>query len=177
MLSYARQVESLERLAEQLGSGASVGTPTQAAWFGEVVLLAVPYPPTREIIKLLGQLESKIIIDCSIPPVAMKNQSAAERIADWAGGAHVVKAYANVVADLLNDPEQRFDQLPVLFYCGSDPLAKQVVARLIRDSGFEPVDAGPLTSARHIEHLGPLWHALRDAGLTGYFVHSLLRAH
>ena len=41
--------------------------------------------------------------------------------------------------------------MPVTLYCGNHDDAKGVVAQLIRDVGFEPVDAGPLRTARYLE--------------------------
>ena len=175
MLSYTRQATKLTELVRSLGAGASAGTPIQAARFGEVILLAVPFPPTPEIVDLLSDLEGKIVIDCANPSETTGQPSAAERIADWASKAHVVKAYANVPVEMMVDVTHHAGQMPALFYCGNDPLAKRVVARLIQDSGFEPVDAGPLASARYIELLAPLWYAVRDAGLSSRFAYSLLR--
>jgi predicted dinucleotide-binding enzyme len=40
---------------------------------------------------------------------------------------------------------------PSLVYCGDDESSKDVAAELIRDVGFDPVDAGPLRIARYTE--------------------------
>jgi 8-hydroxy-5-deazaflavin:NADPH oxidoreductase len=40
---------------------------------------------------------------------------------------------------------------PSLVYCGDDQRAKKLAAALIRDVGFDPVDAGPLRMARALE--------------------------
>jgi hypothetical protein len=47
--------------------------------------------------------------------------------------------------------ERRRRRRPSLLHCGDDPKAKHVAARLIRDAGFDPVDAGPLRIARYLE--------------------------
>jgi predicted dinucleotide-binding enzyme len=47
--------------------------------------------------------------------------------------------------------KRRARRRPSLLYCGDDPHAKKIAARLIRDVGFEPVDAGPLRVARYLE--------------------------
>ena len=48
-------------------------------------------------------------------------------------------------------PARRKATKPSLVYCGDDSKSKKVAAELIRDVGFDPVDAGPLRIARHTE--------------------------
>jgi len=40
---------------------------------------------------------------------------------------------------------------PSLLYCGNSQDSKAIAANLIRDVGFDPVDAGPLRIARYLE--------------------------
>ena len=70
-----------------------------------------------------------------------------------AAGARVVHAFGTVPSEVLFTVyESRGEPRgPSLAYCGDDADAKQVAARLIRDVGFEPVDAGPLRIARYAE--------------------------
>jgi predicted dinucleotide-binding enzyme len=44
-----------------------------------------------------------------------------------------------------------------MFYCGDDAEAKATVGQLIGELGFDPVDAGPLASARYLEPLAMLY--------------------
>ena len=46
---------------------------------------------------------------------------------------------------------RRRKQRPSLLYCGDDKQARRVAVQLIRDVGFDPVDAGPLRMARNLE--------------------------
>src|SRR5438477_335061 len=49
-----------------------------------------------------------------------------------------------------SQPRRRASK-PSLVYCGDDARSKEVAAGLIRDVGFDPVDAGPLRIARYTE--------------------------
>ena len=68
--------------------------------------------------------------------------------------ARVVSAFGTVPSEVLFDvfeKRRRTRRRPSLLYCGNNDEAKSVVAELIRDVGFEPVDAGPLRIARYLE--------------------------
>lgn len=56
---------------------------------------------------------------------------------------------------------------PSLVYCGDDESGKGVAAELIRDVGFDPVDAGPLRIARYAEPFGLLVAQLAYEGKGG----------
>jgi NADPH-dependent F420 reductase len=135
----------------------------EAASFGEVILLAVPWSGVENALKLAGPLSGKILVDCTNPLtenfmdlVVGFNTSAAEEIAKMAPDARVVKAFNAVSSATLSKPV--FNSIPsTVFYCGDDPEAKRVVAKLITDLAFEPVDAGPLRNARYLEPLAELF--------------------
>ena len=56
---------------------------------------------------------------------------------------------------------------PSLVYCGDDSRSKRLAAGLIRDVGFDPVDAGPLRIARYIEPFALLVAQLAYEGQGG----------
>jgi len=56
---------------------------------------------------------------------------------------------------------------PSLVYCGDDSSSKRVAAELIRDAGFDPVDAGPLRIARYTEAFALLVAQLAYEGTGG----------
>ena len=117
-----------------------------------------------EALKAAGPLQEKIFIDCTNPLqpdfsglVLGHATSAAEEIAKMAPGAKVVKAFNSAFADIYHSDSRLFgSRMPTMFYCGDDAVAKTTVARLIRETGFEPIDAGPLRSARYLEPLAML---------------------
>lgn len=182
LFSYSRELEKLASYARSLGSNASVGTPAEAARFGEVVVLATPWPVAQEALRAAGPLDGKILIDCTNPLKADLSglaightTSAAEEIARWAPGARVVKAFNTTGAENMSHP--RFGSARAsMFICGEDAAAKTIVAGLAADAGFEVVDAGRLASARLLEPLAMLWiHLAYAQGLGTGFAFSLLR--
>ena len=160
VFSYARSAKKLERLARDTGTTARAGTPREAADGADVILLAVHWSRVDDVLRQAGDLSGKIIATCSLPMNADDTglavgltTSGAEQLARKVPRAHVVSAFGSVPSEVFfsvfdaRDGEQR----PSLAYCGDDERAKEIVAELIRDVGFDPVDAGPLTIARYIE--------------------------
>jgi 8-hydroxy-5-deazaflavin:NADPH oxidoreductase len=149
-------------LASLDGKGRA-GTNAEAAAFGEVLALAVPWPAAKDAIAKCGNLAGKILVDCTNPLSADfkslaigHSTSAAEQVAEWARGAKVVKAFNTIGAGNFGNADfsgQRADG----FYCGDDAGAKNTVKTLIEDAGMNPVDVGPLRNARLIEPLAMLW--------------------
>jgi 8-hydroxy-5-deazaflavin:NADPH oxidoreductase len=158
MFSYSRDTSKLEKIAQSIGSNTSVGTPTEAVQFAEVVVLSVPYGAVEDALKAAGSLEGKIlfsIVNALLPDMSGMavgtTTSAAEEIAKLAPSARVVEALP-VFAEVLNSPSRRFgDQQATVFYTGDDESAKQVVADLLREIDVEPIDAGALKNSRYVE--------------------------
>lgn len=158
MFSYSRDTTKLEKMAQSIGSNASVGTPTEAAQFADVIVLSVPYGAAEDALKATGSLEGKIlfsIVNALLPDMSGMavgtTTSAAEEIAKFAAGARVVEALP-VFAEVLNSPSRRFgDQSATVFYTGDDQEAKQLVADLLREIDVEPIDAGSLKNSRYVE--------------------------
>jgi hypothetical protein len=161
--SYARDPAKLERLARQNGPRARAASPAEAVRDAGVVLLAVHWERVAHVLRLAGGLKGKIVIDCTNPMTPDDDAlavglrvSGGELVARRARGARVVKAFNTVPAELLRAGPQVFPEEPAVCFCGDDPRAKRVVARLIRAIGFEPVDCGALTVARYLEPLALL---------------------
>jgi len=160
VFSYARSVKKLERLARDTGAEARAGTPREAAEGADVLLLAVHWSRVDDVLGKAGDLSGKIILTCSLPMnaddtalVVGHTSSGAEELARKTPRAHVVSAFGTVPSEVLFSVfgSREDERRPSLVYCGDDEHAKEVVAELIRDVGFDPVDAGPLTIARYIE--------------------------
>ena len=102
-----------------------------------------------------------MVVTCSLPMnaadarlVVAHTSSGAEALARKVRKAHVVSAFGTVPSEVFFNvfrAKRRTRRRPSLLYCGNDKDAKAVTARLIRDVGFEPVDAGPLRVARYLE--------------------------
>jgi predicted dinucleotide-binding enzyme len=139
---------------------ADVRTTNEAASFGEVVAFVVPGVVVLDAVNAAGSLTGKTVIDCTNPiqwapggPQLGFGEatSAAEEIAKVAPGAIVIKAFNTNFAQLTLAGGEVRGQKADSFYCGDDSSAKETVAQLARDVGFEPVDVGALNMARFLE--------------------------
>jgi predicted dinucleotide-binding enzyme len=160
VFSYARSEQKLKKLARDAGGKARAGTPREAAEDADAVLLAVHWSRLDDVLQQAGDLSGKAILTCSLPMnrqntelVVAHTSSGAEELARMVPGARVVAAFQTVPSEVLFGVYQarREAGRPSLVYCGDDEAGKGVAAELIRDVGFDPVDAGPLRIARYTE--------------------------
>ncbi|MBI5847088.1 MAG: NADPH-dependent F420 reductase [Nitrospirae bacterium] len=162
IFSYSRNQEKLNVLAAALPN-ARAGTPADAAQ-ADIILLSVRWPDVPDALKQAGTLNNKIVIDCTNPLKPDLSglelgytSSAAEEIAGMVPGAKVVKAFNTAFAQVYEEKSRLFgSRMASMLYCGDDAGAKTVVAKLIRDVGFDPIDCGPLTAARLLEPVAML---------------------
>jgi predicted dinucleotide-binding enzyme len=160
VFSYARERSKLEGLAREAGGGARAGTPREAAKDADVLLLAVHWRRVDDVLKQAGDVTGKVLVTCSLPMnaddtglVVAHTSSGAEELAKKARGARVVSAFGTVPSEVLFAvfEARGSERRPSLVYSGDDEEAKAMAATLIRDVGFDPVDAGPLDVARYSE--------------------------
>ena len=160
VFSYSRSPKKLEQLARDAGARARPGSPAEAARDADVLLLAVHWSRVDDVLRQAGDVTGKVLLTCSLPMNADDTglaightSSGAEELAKKAPGAAVVSALGSVPSEVLFAvfEARSADTRPSLVYCGDDEGAKAVAARLIRDAGFDPVDAGPLRIARYVE--------------------------
>jgi 8-hydroxy-5-deazaflavin:NADPH oxidoreductase len=176
VFSYARSERKLKRLAREAQGNARAGTPSEAARDADALLLAVHWSRVDDVLKQAGDVSGKVIVTCSLPMnadntglVIAHTSSGAEALARKVRRAHVVSAFGTVPSEVLFGvfEAKRKASRPSLLYCGDDDAAKQVARTLIRDIGFDPVDAGPLRIARYMEPFALLVAQLayeRDGG-------------
>jgi len=160
VFSYARSRKKLEGLARDARGNARAGTPAEAARDADAILLAVHWSRVDEVLSQAGDLSGKVIVSCSLPMnpedtelVVAHTSSGAEALARKVRNAQVVCAFGTVPSEVLSGvfESRRKSKRPSLVYCGDQEDAKAIAARLIRDVGFDPVDAGPLRMARYME--------------------------
>jgi NADPH-dependent F420 reductase len=169
----------LRDLVAAAGAGARAASVREAVAFGDVVVLATPWPATLDVVRSAGDLAGKIVVDCTNPVAAglrhaLPSGSAADAIAAVAEGAKVVKAFNSAGFEVFADP--RFGtEVASLFLCGDDAPARQTVAVLARELGLEAVDCGPLAQARRLEELALLWISLAAQGQGRAHAFRLLR--
>ena len=176
VFSYARSQDKLKELARDAGTTARAGTPREAAQDADALLLAVHWSRIDEVLKEAGDFAGKVIVTCSLPMdagntklIIGRTSSGAEELAKKVPRAHVVCAFNTVPSEVLPGvyEARRKTTRPSLVFCGDDERAKSVAAELIRDSGFDPVDAGPLRIARYTEPFALLMGQLAYEGEGG----------
>jgi predicted dinucleotide-binding enzyme len=155
--SYARTQVKLEALARAAGANARAGSPSEAVEDADAVLLAIHWSRLDDVLEQAGSLKGKVLVTCSLPMnakdsalVVAHTSSGAEHLQRRRPRARVVSAFGTVPSEVLSDvfKSRRRKILPSLAYCGDD---QDATASLIRDAGFDPVDAGPLRLARYLE--------------------------
>ena len=154
-------------LVRESGPSGRAASVPEAVRQADVVVLTVPWENAREALAAAGELKGRVLIDATNPLALTADglrqgllightTSAAEEIARWVPGAHVVKAFNTTGWQNMADPAYGSQGLSMML-CGDDAQAKKVVADLARQLGFEPVDVGPLRSARYLEAVAMLW--------------------
>ncbi|XLY86963.1 NADPH-dependent F420 reductase [Ectopseudomonas mendocina] len=153
----SRHPERLQPLADELGERATVGTPRQAAAFGEVILLAVPYAATPQIGRdYAAEMAGKVVLDAGNPRPGRDGPMAEEAVKMGAGlasqqflpGVRLVRAFNAIAAYNLRSQAHRQGEKLAIPLAADDQLALEVAARLVTDAGFDPVIVGPLARAK-----------------------------
>ena len=156
--------------------GASAGHEVQElgrdggdASTADVLLVAVPGPEIANALGKVTGIEGKVTIDAT--------NAFRGRNEDFESNAHEVKSivggptaksfnlnFANIYDEIGNQRVR-----PSNIYCADDE-ARDVTEQLIRDAGYDPVDAGGLERARMLEDHLELLFAVNQAGLGPFFV-------
>ena len=155
--------EEVRKVLAQSGEAARAVPLSEAVGDATVVVLAVPWEATEEVIQAVGPLDGQVLIDCVNPLKSdfsgldlEPGTSAAEQIAAWAPQARLVKAF-NTVSDATMVNPVYGEQQATMFFCGDDESAKEVVRQLTEQLQMEPVDTGPLKNACYLESLSMLY--------------------
>ncbi len=147
-------LEADKKLAASIGKGAYAGTPREAAAFGTVVLVSVPYAAMPAIGRDLGEvLKGKVIIDTSNPIVARDGDMAVAAREKGAGlasteflpGTRIVRAFNAIGAARMGDAMNNKERIGMPM-AGDDAKAIEIASGLVRDVGYEPVLVGTLAA-------------------------------
>lgn len=142
-----------------------VASPADAVRESEVIFLATPFQANEAALSgVAAELKGKVLVDCT-NPVARglrhgleSKQSGTEQIQAMLPDTRVVKAFTIYGAENFEDSAYPgYSVKPVMLHCGNDPAAKETVAHLIEQLGFEPFDVGGAEQALHLEHMTLLW--------------------
>jgi predicted dinucleotide-binding enzyme len=150
-ISNSRGPHSLEDLTATLGPRVKAVTTEDAVRLGDVVVLALPWRNKQQL-PPAELFDGKIVIDATNPykpemrgVYDLGNSTSSEEIAKRVPGARVVKAFNTMYyKTLANEGKRSKDGRLTIFLAGDDEQAKQIVAKLIDDIGFAPVDTGSL---------------------------------
>jgi len=151
-------LEHDKALAASVGPNARAGTSREAAAFGDVILMAVPYHALPQVGKdLAGLIKGKVVIDACNPfpgrdgevGVWARTKGAGLASAELLPGARIVRAFNAVGYARLPEAAQRQERygMPI---ASDDAKAAAIASSLIRDVGYEPVLVGPLVMGRHL---------------------------
>jgi predicted dinucleotide-binding enzyme len=160
VLFSSRNPQDLVELVGAAGSRARSGYPQEAAEFGDVVLIAVPYGALPQIGRDHASLmQGKIVIDCGNPRADRDGPMADEAIskgtgvasAEYLPGVRLVRAFNAMSAVQVEREAHRAGEKIGVPIAADDAEATQVVSELVVDAGFDPVVVGPLARARDFD--------------------------
>ena len=160
----SRHIENDKALAASLGPNARSGTPREAAVFGEVLMVSVPYRALPDVGKELTDLiKGKVVIDTCNPFVSRDGEIATWARKKGAGlasaellpGARIVRAFNAIGSAQMGAAHEEPGRIGMPI-AGDDAQAISVASRLIRDIGYEPVLVGGLAMGKHLMPGTPL---------------------
>ena len=158
--------QKMKDVVAKAGPNAKAASVAETVKSSDVIALTTPWTAAQDALKEAGNLSGKILVDVLNPLLpdlsgleVGNTTSAGEMVAGWAKGAKVVKAFNTIGFPVMADPAINGKPV-VMFYCGDDAGAKETVAQLAKELGFDARDAGPLTQARVLEPLALLWISL-----------------
>ncbi len=157
------EAEKVRALAAETGGRAV--RPSDAVAAADAVILALPWSAVETAVAGLGDLSGRIVIDCTNPLGRVggalgltlgHTTSGGEVLQALLPAARVVKTLNQVGAEIMGR-NAHLPQRPVMFMAGNDAAAKAQVAGLLRDLGFDPLDAGGIDKARLLEPFALVW--------------------
>jgi 8-hydroxy-5-deazaflavin:NADPH oxidoreductase len=160
VLISSRHPDELKSLAASLGAKARVGTPREAALFGDVILISVPYKALPQIGQdLKSELAGKVVLDTCNPYPERDGAMAVQAREEGTGvssprllpGVRLVRAFNAIGYRDLEKLAHRSGEAVAIPLAGDDPGALAIAAQLVKDAGFTPVVVGGLSRAREFD--------------------------
>lgn len=172
VLVSSRHPDELKPLAQSLGPKARVGTPREAAIFGEVVLISIPYGALPQVGKdLATELAGKVVLETGNPyperdgamALEARRKGTGVASAEFLPGVRLVRAFNAINYRSLQSEAHRAGDPVAIPIAGDDSRAIAVASQLVKDAGFEPVVVGPLSSAKLFDVGTPVYVQLLTA--------------
>lgn len=161
----SRHPDELKKLVEDAGPNASAGTVEQAAAFGDVILIAVPYSALPQVGRDNAKaLAGKIVLNAANPVIsrdgdvakAAQEKGVGEADVEHLPGTRLVRAFNSTGAGRFTSEAHRSGEKLGVAIAGDDAGAMKIAAQIVRDAGFEPVEV-PLTRAKEFAPPSPLF--------------------
>jgi predicted dinucleotide-binding enzyme len=156
----SRHPEELQGLAKSLGPKVRVGTPKEAAQFGDIILLSVPYKATPDIGRdLANEIKGKILLDTGNPypmrdgamAVDARKRGTGVTSKEFLPNVRLVRAFNAINSNNLEGDGNHKPERYAIPLASDDAEALKVAERLVRDAGFDPVVVGGLARAREFD--------------------------
>ncbi|MFD4243765.1 NADPH-dependent F420 reductase [Streptomyces sp. NPDC058525] len=174
VLAGARGPQTLGPLVAELGPAASAAHPAKAAGQAELLVLMVPFDSVRGLLSP-HVVQDKVLVDATNAftgpgdPADLGGRGSSDLVAEWYPGAQVVKslntmhfetlAVAGGTSRTKSRGSTASGERLAHYTAGDDGKAKEIVAGIITDLGFAPVDTGPLHSGGILQQPGgPLFN-------------------
>jgi 8-hydroxy-5-deazaflavin:NADPH oxidoreductase len=160
LLISSRHPERLRELAGRLGPKVRAGTPREAAAFGEVVLVSVPYGAFPQVGRdYARELKGKVVLDPGNPfpsrdgdmAYAARKKGTGVASVEFLPGVRLVRAFNSLPHWELRSEAHRPGEKAAIPLAADDAEALRIAEQLVRDAGFEPVVVGPLSRAREFD--------------------------
>jgi predicted dinucleotide-binding enzyme len=180
-ISNSRGPETLKELMFELGNRAKAVRTEEAAKFGDVVLISIPFGKYQELPP--EPFEGKIVIDSNnyypqrdgnFVELDQKNITSSELLAAHLKGARIVKGFNTIWSEHLRsqgDVNLPTENRRAIFIASDDASAKKIVSKLIDEIGFTAVDTGNLSEGGKFQQPGA---AIYNNILTAKEAHALL---
>lgn len=172
VLISSRHPEELKPLAASLGPKARVGTPREAAAFGDVVLTSVPWGALPQVGRDFAQeLKGKVVLDTGNPyptrdgdmAVTDRQRGTGVALREYLPGVRVVRAFNAINWKSLRSEAHRAGAQVAIPLAGDDEEALAIAARLVSEAGFDPVIVGNLDRAKDFDFGSPVYVKLLTA--------------
>jgi predicted dinucleotide-binding enzyme len=156
MICFSRHPDQLAARAAELGDHVGAASPAHAVATADVVMLAMPWGAIDQALAETGSLAGKVVVDATnqfgAGPVPADGQTVAAFNSARMPGARYVRGFNTLTSGFQAEASNRaVEERAVLFLCGDYAAAKDVVAKLIEDAGFAPVDLGSSAHAAVME--------------------------